>query len=735
MTLGEGVLDDLLGRAFPNRTTLHVHALTPGLSGAAVLHVKTEQVGAQHPCVIKIGPTGRIFTEHERWREFVQPYLGHGEMPDVLCGPVVVGEHAGIVYKFYALQTLAGLIDEMAMRGDSIGIMDAVGKLLGMVHVWHRSRSSMYFDLIAEEYPLDDAALGRFEHFTKGEHDWGTILDAELVREVWSNPPEALRNPQLVAISHGDLHADNVLVGPNGSFGVIDFFYTGKHHFLRDLATLEADLVARVLSPRHATANEARQLTGLLEPYYRTQAFATPTQQDLLSVGQHLPLQNAVRALRSAVWGRAEHDPSQIHGYLVAVIRRMLRMVVSDDSQLTAFQRWLTASLVAVQAAELARSQRSSRLPSPVSGERRRQRVTNSQANQQTIAYLDLESEMEVIIGRLSKLWQPRAVGPIEAELTAIADDLRRGLQSRNRHLALTFDALVEAYPEPMPDSAPNAGGHAVGEINRVLARLASNRLAEVRVLRKVEEGLTPSLEISCVDVASLLSHSPHGVEAFHPTLRAAFGLYDAGSYSAALKQFSHLAAALSDGLTLTRSELALFFYYLSKCLLKLNMYGSLLRCVDGPYRAFSAAVCPELESERLVLAGVAYRHQGEFGLAQACIDDAINQLILVSEASSAPVALLSLADAYVLSAHPRFDQAAISTGTLAQQASLRSAATALKQAERTYEMYWKANGQASHYEGRLSGTIAYMTVMRSIIEPNELDADAWASAEATRSE
>ena len=48
------------------------------------------------------------------------------------------------------------------------------------------------------------------------------------------------------AVSHGDLHADNLFVDPDHAW-LIDFGRTGKGHALRDFIELEVDIVTRLL--------------------------------------------------------------------------------------------------------------------------------------------------------------------------------------------------------------------------------------------------------------------------------------------------------------------------------------------------------------------------------------------------------------------------------------------------------------------------------------------------------
>jgi len=52
--------------------------------------------------------------------------------------------------------------------------------------------------------------------------------------------------PTLIAVTHGDLHGDNILVDENNIAWVIDFERTGEGHALQDFVELESDIINRL---------------------------------------------------------------------------------------------------------------------------------------------------------------------------------------------------------------------------------------------------------------------------------------------------------------------------------------------------------------------------------------------------------------------------------------------------------------------------------------------------------
>ncbi|SEF24258.1 Phosphotransferase enzyme family protein [Amycolatopsis pretoriensis] len=736
--LGPGIIEELLIKSFPGRTALHIRQLTPGLSGAAVLQVRPEKDDAQHPCVAKVGHSRDIRGEYERWQQFVQPYLSHGQMPDVMSPPVEAENgYAALVYKFYAANTLTEKLRGQANGKNSGAIAATLEQLFRILQIWHRSKRATYLDLITEEYPLSLEALDQFE-LTCRRFD---LDPGGHVRAIWTEPAETLRQARahLEATSHGDLHANNVLVGPGDELGIIDFLYTGKHHFLRDYSTFEADLVLRVLCPEELPGDALSELWDSLVPFYAS-PFAERADDLPYTEGPHQVIRNAVRTLRAAVWRRAERDVDEIPGYYLGLVRRMLRMSSRADGDLTEGQRRLGCRIVltlATTLSELTGDSQSEGESTEVAA-----LAAGVAADRQERSILDLESEAEVASGRLSVLWQPPGPSSAEIGLTDIASELRQLLPRHRRSLSVTFDRLIDAYPDPVGEeelyrvALKDLSKPLIEEINQRLVKLHTNRLPEFRVIQVVTPDQRPAWRISALDITTLLSRTPHDISIMEPVLRAAWSLYDAGSYTESLDLFLRVAGEISDGsLHLTRSELAVFFYYFSKCLLKLNMYSALVSCVEGPYRAFSDALCPQLETERLQIAGVLYRQQGVLTAAQACLDSAVEKLRLAAESASSPLAWRSLADACVLSAHPRLDAAVQSGGHLAGEIMLRDAESMHKQAREAFERYWSETGQPTHYEGRLAGTDAYLTVARSVVDHAGLEQADWrhATAQARR--
>lgn len=733
-TFGDGTIVELLTGSFPGRTALHVRLLTPGLSGAAVLQVRPEKDDAQHPCVAKVGPSRAIRDEHDRWRQFVQPYLSHGQMPDVMAAPVEEKNgYAAIVYKFYAAKTLTDQLRAQASAKNSAAIQTTLERLFAILQIWHRSKRTAYIDLIEEEYPLSTAVFDQFElvcrrfELDPGEH----------VRTLWADPPEGLRRSraQLEATSHGDLHADNVLVSPTDELGIIDFLYTGKHHFLRDYSTFEADLVLRVLCPDDPPGVALRELWESITPLYSA-PFAESASDTPIRTGPHHVIRNAVRTVRAAAWRRAEHEAEEIPGYYLGLIRRMLRMSGRPDGDLTEGQRWLGCQIVLRLATTLLRL--TSGMAPEVEPTKADDPVARAPVDQRA-SILDLESEAELVSGRLSALWQPSVASSSEIGLSDIASELRQLLPRNLRPGSVMFDQLVHSYPSPVSEEDLHRFtlndlpiNLQVDAINQRLAKLHTNRLPEFRVVQVTMPNEESGWRISALDITTLLSRTPRDISIMDPVLRAAWSLYDAGSYAESLGLFLRVAGELSGGsLHLTRSELALFFYYFSKCLLKMNMYPALIGCVDGPYQNFSDALCPELETERLQIAGVYYRHQGDLAAAQACLDSAVEKLESAATEASSPLAWRSLADAYVLSVHPRLDAAVRSTGQMVGDITLQQAETMHRRAREAFERYWSEAGQSTHYEGRLAGTEAFLAVARSVIDHTRMTSTDWHHATA----
>jgi hypothetical protein len=360
----------------------------------------------------------------------------------------------------------------------------------------------------------------------------------------------------------------------------------------------------------------------------------------------------------------------------------------------------------------------------------------------------DIEVSVHAALDELNALSEPSkrdATG-----LSQLAQEFASDLPGDLAILSVVLQEVVRRHPEPVPmadveqilDRSPtDQGGRipmdaVINQINRRLADYAINQLPGYRVARLTRNDAGARLEpdfllaLTSTDIESLVSRHPSEITMIHPSLRVAWGLYDAGDYMMSAKHFVVLASEIGKGLSLTREEITLFFYYFSKCLLKLNLYESLERCIDGPYERFSRRRFLDLETERLQIAGVLHRHRGDLVLAQTCLDAAVEQLSSdFDDATVSSASLRYLADAEVLRIHPRLDQAVRPGGRLVRTASLRLAEQGLERARRWYGEYWRRAGEPTHYEGRLGGTAAYVAIARSLVDPPSMTTLKWDDA------
>lgn len=272
----------------------------------------------------------------------------------------------------------------------------------------------------------------------------------------------------------------------------------------------------------------------------------------------------------------------------------------------------------------------------------------------------------------------------------------------------------------------------AISRANSRFGHVAANQLHEFRVVvadQADEDGDVESVAvIRPIELASLLAKSPT-LGTSIPTLQAAVTLYDAGAYSASIDQMIKLCRDLKTGTVLSTTQLTVFLYFLSKCLLKLNLDTPLRMLLDGLYLEATQRVCPELESERLQVIGVLNRQSGDLSNASAALDEAVEHLGEVAASTQIPVVWRALADAEVLRIHPRLDRAVRPGQQIARQAALRFASDALIRARSHLERFWQESGETTHYEGRLHGTSAFVTVARSVVDPDALEESDWVDA------
>ena len=108
---------------------------------------------------------------------------------------------------------------------------------------------------------------------------------AWLIDNVASNPEnDASRVARtFTTITHGDLHAENLLIDRKKNAWAIDFERSGEGHALQDFIELESDLLNRLTYPQ-SNANGSQEAVAVLEPAHSLEpALSSEKQADVFS--------------------------------------------------------------------------------------------------------------------------------------------------------------------------------------------------------------------------------------------------------------------------------------------------------------------------------------------------------------------------------------------------------------------------------------------------------------------
>ena len=352
-----------------------------------------------------------------------------------------------------------------------------------------------------------------------------------------------------------------------------------------------------------------------------------------------------------------------------------------------------------------------------------------------------IEPEISATITGFCTRWHPPEIRDERAEINALSISGRADGDVRD-----ILRLLGSAYPEAVQED----------ELSRILKFKDHRNLAALRrqanqFLKTQHAGQLSQFSIELLEetvgsrpkrnryyslqrmpIAELLDHSPEAHVGLDYNLRHALSLYDVGRYGESLALMVSMLDSLENRAgTLTIPENALFFYWFSKALLKLNWYEELQSVLEGPYLRLSHSVLKDLEVERLHVSGIRFRQLGDPIAAQACFDAAVN-ILLSMRKSNQPVILRALGDTHSLQAQCRLDQAVSERHpALVRIASLRTAGEAYGRAKSYFEQLRQISGSGTHHEGRLNGTGAFLGVARSLLEPEAITSEYWGELES----
>lgn len=247
---------DLMGRLFANADEIRLRKMEAGLSGSAILGARPLKNGnpAQW-AVIKIARRAKIEQEQERYEKYVQDYLPAHRVSLLRSA---FSQHLGAI-----LYTLANLrLEQVGNFGDfyrretPARIEDALQHLFRETcEGWYRGRKpsgeSNLVKLYLEAFELEsqpERLPNEIASLRPGFERQQDYIDFPALDKRLPNPLrflddlDAITMPVARCITHGDLHAGNILIDNQGECWLIDFYRTHESHVLRDIVKLEVDI-------------------------------------------------------------------------------------------------------------------------------------------------------------------------------------------------------------------------------------------------------------------------------------------------------------------------------------------------------------------------------------------------------------------------------------------------------------------------------------------------------------
>lgn len=254
---GVDILDDIIAQLFTTNQRIipetvtgavdEVHSVLRERSIVVKVHADTLQ-----PVVLKLGKAVRIQQEYENYEAYI-----HNQLPGLFHTQierhVTFWDLGGTVYSFVGAgqQVLPTFTIHYAQTTD-------VDAILAPLHHFFRRVWQPHYE--AARPMTEDSLFAAYDKIFDLEERF-TRIEARLMPNLQAALPTPVLNPidwvrtfgrdstiptARQAITHGDLHGDNLFVEGDHAW-IIDFERAGPSHALRDFAELEVDIFARLI--------------------------------------------------------------------------------------------------------------------------------------------------------------------------------------------------------------------------------------------------------------------------------------------------------------------------------------------------------------------------------------------------------------------------------------------------------------------------------------------------------
>ena len=257
-----GLVHDLIKHLFPDSHTITLEpledvAITAGPVGRGrSVVVKVWRDNRRSPLVLKLGPEKRIRQEAGNYERYIDDNVRGRFYAGIMDQPRYFWDLGGLLYAFLDthLNDLSSFAAFYRHHQDPETILRPLQHLLG--DVW----GDFYRDTSHPPQPLFAAyeRVLRLQKRLSGRVAQNLVwppnhpgLPPGLlnpVRWVQEHQDDATLPLTRLAITHGDLHGDNLFVNPDHAW-VIDFERSGPGPILRDVTELEVDILTRLAAP------------------------------------------------------------------------------------------------------------------------------------------------------------------------------------------------------------------------------------------------------------------------------------------------------------------------------------------------------------------------------------------------------------------------------------------------------------------------------------------------------
>ncbi|HLF25665.1 MAG TPA: response regulator [Anaerolineae bacterium] len=331
---------DLLGKLFIGAEQLWINEMNQGFSGSVVLYVRpTWPNGLGQSLVVKIGRRDKIEAEKKAHHEYVEHFLptNHATRLDDRYT-----RHLGALLYTLANTDAADTLEfqQFYRKAPTEKIVTALQGLVREVcWPWYQGRTPPKYenlrDLYLEAFNLQaqpDRLRQEFAALRPGVDLAAPMLTFESPGVTLPNPlrwledDEASMQPVCRSITHGDLHADNILINEANQCWLIDFYRTRESHILRDFVVLETDIKFRLAAALSA------------EEFYQLETTLVQLEQpgelhfDSTASPEALKAATVIAGLRAEAWelfGRpTNHTARQIQReYLISLLMATLNIL------------------------------------------------------------------------------------------------------------------------------------------------------------------------------------------------------------------------------------------------------------------------------------------------------------------------------------------------------------------------------------------------------------------------